>query len=294
MTGDKVWFITGCSAGLGRELAEAVLASGHRLTATARDTARLRALADRYGDRVRVIALDVTDPVAARDAVSLAVEQFGRLDVLVNNAGYADLASIEDATDQALREQMDVNFFGVCNLSRAALPVMRKQRAGHIMQISSVGGRVGGPGLAAYQAAKWAVGGFSEVLAKEVRDFGIKVTVIEPGSMRTNWAGSSMTIPEISEAYQPVIGPVAERLRRSDGNQPGDPARIAQVLLDIAEVPAPPLRLLVGSDAVAVAADAARFRAQEDAEWRAVSESVAYPPADTAHVAQATQAGGAD
>jgi len=294
MTGDKVWFITGCSAGLGRELAEAVLASGHRLTATARDTARLRALADRYGDRVRVIALDVTDPVAARDAVSLAVEQFGRLDVLVNNAGYADLASIEDVTDQALREQMDVNFFGVCNLSRAALPVMRKQRAGHIMQISSVGGRVGGPGLAAYQAAKWAVGGFSEVLAKEVRDFGIKVTVIEPGSMRTNWAGSSMTIPEISEAYQPVIGPVAERLRRSDGNQPGDPARIAQVLLDIAEVPAPPLRLLVGSDAVAVAADAARFRAQEDAEWRAVSESVAYPSADTAHVAQATQAGGAD
>lgn len=294
MTGDKVWFITGCSAGLGRELAEAVLASGYRLTATARDTARLRALADRYGDRVRVIALDVTDPVAARDAVSLAVEQFGRLDVLVNNAGYADLASIEDVTDQALREQMDVNFFGVCNLSRAALPVMRKQRAGHIMQISSVGGRVGGPGLAAYQAAKWAVGGFSEVLAKEVRDFGIKVTVIEPGSMRTNWAGSSMTIPEISEAYQPVIGPVAERLRRSDGNQPGDPARIAQVLLDIAEVPAPPLRLLVGSDAVAVAADAARFRAQEDAEWRAVSESVAYPSADTAHVAQATQAGGAD
>lgn len=291
MTGDKVWFITGCSAGLGRELAEAVLASGHRLTATARDTARLRALADRYGDRVRVIALDVTDPVAARHAVGLAVEQFGRLDVLVNNAGYADLASIEDVSDQALREQMDVNFFGVCNLSRAALPVMRKQRAGHIMQISSVGGRVGGPGLAAYQAAKWAVGGFSEVLAKEVRDFGIKVTVIEPGSMRTNWAGSSMTIPEISEAYQPVIGPVAERLRRSDGNQPGDPARIAQVLLDIAEVPAPPLRLLVGSDAVAVAANAAMFRAQEDAEWREVSESVAYPSADTAH---ATQAGGAD
>ncbi|WP_027209633.1 oxidoreductase [Burkholderia sp. WSM2232] len=293
MTRDKVWFITGCSAGLGRTLAEAVLASGQRLTATARDTKRLQGLVDTYGERVRVLALDVTDPVAARDAVSLAVEQFGRLDVLVNNAGYADLASIEDVTDHALREQMDVNFFGVCNLSRAALPVMRKQRAGHIMQISSVGGRVGGPGLAAYQAAKWAVGGFSEVLAKEVRDFGIKVTVVEPGSMRTNWAGSSMTIPEISEAYKAVIGPVAERLRRSDGNQPGDPARVAQVILDIAEVPAPPLRLLVGSDAVAVAANAARFRAEEDAQWREVSESVAFPSTDTPHAAQDPHARGA-
>ncbi|MBW0448486.1 SDR family NAD(P)-dependent oxidoreductase [bacterium M00.F.Ca.ET.228.01.1.1] len=293
MTRDKVWFITGCSGGLGRTLAEAVLASGQRLTATARDTKRLQPLVDTYGDRVRVVALDVTDPVAARDAVSLAVGQFGRLDVLVNNAGYADLASIEDVTDQALREQMDVNFFGVCNLSRAALPVMRKQRAGHIMQISSVGGRVGGPGLAAYQAAKWAVGGFSEVLAKEVRDFGIKVTVIEPGSMRTNWAGSSMTIPQISEAYKAVIGPVAERLRRSDGNQPGDPARVAQVIMDIAEVPAPPLRLLVGSDAVAVAANAARFRAEEDAQWREVSESVAFPTTDTPHVAQDPHARGA-
>lgn len=293
MTRDKVWFITGCSGGLGRTLAEAVLASGQRLTATARDTKRLQALVDTYGDRVRVVALDVTDPVAARDAVSLAVGQFGRLDVLVNNAGYADLASIEDVTDKALREQMDVNFFGVCNLSRAALPVMRKQRAGHIMQISSVGGRVGGPGLAAYQAAKWAVGGFSEVLAKEVRDFGIKVTVIEPGSMRTNWAGSSMTIPQISEAYEAVIGPVAERLRRSDGNQPGDPARVAQVIMDVAEVPAPPLRLLVGSDAVAVAANAARFRAEEDAQWREISESVAFPTTVTAHAAQDPHARGA-
>jgi NAD(P)-dependent dehydrogenase (short-subunit alcohol dehydrogenase family) len=166
----------------------------------------------------------------------------------------------------------------VCNVSRAALPIMRKQRAGHIMQISSVGGRVAGPGLAAYQAAKWAVGGFSEVLAKEVRDFGIKVTIVEPGSMRTQWAGSSMSIAPISDAYKPVIEPVAARLRRIDGNQPGDPARIARVLLDIAGSPTAPLRLLMGSDAVAAASEAARFRAEEDAQWREVSESVAYPP----------------
>ncbi len=277
----ETWLITGCSGGLGRQLAEAVLARGHRLVATARDVARLDGLARAWGDRVRVITLDVTDPHAAREAVDAAVEQFGRLDVLVNNAGYADLASIEDVTDESLRNQMDINFFGVCNVSRAALPVMRRQRSGHIMQISSVGGRVGGPGLAAYQAAKWAVGGFSEVLAKEVRDFGIKVTIVEPGSMRTQWAGSSMTIPAISEAYKPVIEPVAARLRNMNGHQPGDPARIAQVLLDIAASPAPPLRLLMGSDAVAVAGDAARIRAEEDARWREVSESVSYAPVDS-------------
>ncbi|MDR6445115.1 oxidoreductase [Paraburkholderia sp. 22099] len=278
MSGSKTWFITGCSGGLGRQLAEAVLASGHTLVATARDVARLNSLVDTYGDRVRVIPLDVTDPAAARGALNVAVEHFGRLDVLVNNAGYADLASIEDVSDKALRDQMEVNFFGVCNVSRAALPIMRKQRAGHIMQISSVGGRVAGPGLAAYQAAKWAVGGFSEVLAKEVRDFGIKVTIVEPGSMRTQWAGSSMSIAPISDAYKPVIEPVAARLRRIDGNQPGDPARIARVLLDIAGSPTAPLRLLMGSDAVAAASEAARFRAEEDAQWREVSESVAYPP----------------
>lgn len=278
MSGSKTWFITGCSGGLGRQLAEAVLASGHTLVATARDVARLNSLVDAYGDRVRVIPLDVTDPAAARGALNVAVEQFGRLDVLVNNAGYADLASIEDVSDKALRDQMEVNFFGVCNVSRAALPIMRQQRAGHIMQISSVGGRVAGPGLAAYQAAKWAVGGFSEVLAKEVRDFGIKVTIVEPGSMRTQWAGSSMSIAPISDAYKPVIEPVAARLRRIDGNQPGDPARIARVLLDIAGSPTAPLRLLMGSDAVAAAGEAARFRAEEDAQWREVSESVAYPP----------------
>ncbi|WP_175703655.1 SDR family NAD(P)-dependent oxidoreductase [Burkholderia ambifaria] len=279
MHDSKVWFITGCSGGLGLQLAEAVLSAGHKLAATARDVTRLASLTDAYGDRILAIPLDITDPDAARGAVSLAVEQFGRLDVLVNNAGYADLASIEDITDQALHEQIEVNFFGVCNVTRAALPFMRRQRAGHIIQISSVGGRVGGPGLAAYQAAKWAVGGFSEVLAKEVRDFGIQVTIVEPGSMRTRWAGSSMTIPPISDAYKPIIEPVAARLRSIDGAQPGDPARIARALLGIAGSPTAPLRLLMGSDAVAVADAAARFRAEEDAQWRELSESVSFPPA---------------
>ncbi|PRD96971.1 SDR family NAD(P)-dependent oxidoreductase [Burkholderia ambifaria] len=199
------------------------------------------------------------------------LERFGRPDVVVNNAGYADLASIEDMMDRALRDQTDVNFFGVCNVTRAALPFMRRQQAGHIIQISSVGGRVGGPGLAAYQAAKWAVGGFSEVLAKEARDFGIQVTVVELGSMRTHWARSSMTIAPVRDAYKPVIEPVAARLSRIDGAQPGDPARVARALLGIAGSPNAPLRLLMGRDAVAVAAAAATFRAEEDAQWRELS-----------------------
>lgn len=276
MADGKTWLITGCTGGLGRALAQAVLDSGDRLVAAARDGARLADLAQTYGDRVRTISLDVTDSQAACDAAAYAARTFGSLDVLVNNAGYADVASIEDMAEKVFRDQIDVNFFGVVNLTRAVLPIMRAQAAGHIIQISSVGGRVGGPGLSAYQAAKWAVGGFSEVLAKEVRDFGIRVTVAEPGGMRTHWAGSSMTIAEISEPYKRVIDPVVQRMRAADGKQPGDPERIARVLLEVAASPTPPVRLLLGRDAVAVAREAARVRAEEDEQWREVSESTAY------------------
>ncbi|MFH8224766.1 SDR family NAD(P)-dependent oxidoreductase [Streptomyces sp. NPDC018057] len=269
----KTWLITGSSRGLGRALAEAVLDAGHNLVATARRTESLGDLADTYGDRVRLVTLDVTDAEAARRAVAAAVETFGRL-VVVNNAGYADMASIEDVPEAEFRAQIDANLYGVVNVTRAALPVLREQGSGHIIQVSSVGGRVGGPGLGAYQTAKWAVGGFSEVLAKEVAHLGIKVTVAEPGAMRTDWAGSSMSTPPVSEPYRQVIEPAIARLRRADGNQPGDPARIARVLLDIVEAPEPPLRLLLGKDASAVAQSAAENRAAEDAEWRHVSESV--------------------
>ncbi|MEU7848925.1 oxidoreductase [Micromonospora parva] len=272
----KTWLITGSSRGLGRHLAAAVLQAGHNLVATARRPDQLDDLVDSYGDRVRAIALDVTDPGAARAAVATAVQAFGRLDVVVNNAGYADVASIEDMPEDEFRAQIDANFHGVVNVTRAALPTMREQGSGHIIQISSVGGRVGGPGLGAYQAAKWAVGGFSEVLAKEVASFGIKVTVAEPGGMRTNWAGSSMRMLAISDPYTPVIEPVLARLRAADGNQPGDPARVSQVILNLTEVPDPPVHLLLGADAVAVAQAAATALAASDAKWRTVSESVSY------------------
>ncbi|WP_127505983.1 oxidoreductase [Actinoplanes solisilvae] len=272
----KVWLITGSSRGLGRQLAESVLAAGHRVVATARRPEQLDDLAEKYGDQIRTVALDVTDPAAARAAVATAVDAFGRLDVLVNNAGYADVASIEDMPDDEFRAQIDANFFGVVNVTRAALPVLRAQGAGHIIQISSVGGRVGGPGLGAYQSAKWAVGGFSEVLAKEVAPLGIRVTVAEPGGMRTNWAGSSMTEHPISDAYRGVIEPAVARLRAADGTQPGDPERIARVLIDLTDNPEPPVHLLLGADAVAAARAQADNLAATDARWRTVSESVSY------------------
>jgi NAD(P)-dependent dehydrogenase (short-subunit alcohol dehydrogenase family) len=272
----KVWLITGTSRGLGRQLAESALAAGHQVVATARRPEQIKDLTEKYGDRVRVVALDVTDPSAARAAVAETVAAFGRLDVLVNNAGYADVASFEDMSEDAFRAQIDANFYGVVNVTRAALKVLRAQGGGHIIQVSSVGGRMASIGLSAYQSAKWAVGGFSEVLAREVESFGIRVTIAEPGGMRTDWAGDSMAELPISDAYKPVIEPAVERLRTANGTQPGDPVRISQVLLDIADLPEPPLRLLLGSDAVAGATAKAETLAASDAKWRSVSESVSF------------------
>ncbi|MFG2049166.1 SDR family NAD(P)-dependent oxidoreductase [Micromonospora sp. NPDC048935] len=275
----RVWLITGCSRGLGRALAEAVLADGDHLVATARDPAQLDALRDRYGDQVRTVALDVTDAAAARTVAGTTVDTFGSLDILVNNAGYADVAAIEDMPEDNFRAQIEANFYGVVNLSRAALPAMRDQGHGHILQISSVGSRVASTGLGAYQSAKWAVSGFSGVLAREVEGFGIRITSVEPGALRTDWAGSSMSMLPISDPYRPVIDPAVQRLRQASGNQPGDPARAAQAIIRITRVDDPPLRLLLGADAVAGATAAAEALAASDARWRELSESIAFDPA---------------
>ena len=230
----KVWLITGSSRGLGRVLAEAVLAAGDKLVATARTPAQLADLVDRFGDQVRTVALDVTDEGAAVSAVQGAINAFGRLDVLVNNAGYANVNSIEDMAAEDFREQIETNFFGVGNVTRAALPVFRAQRDGRIIQISSLGGRLATPGLSAYQSAKWAVGGFSEVLAKEVGPLGIKVTVVEPGGMRTDWAGSSMRVGAVEPAYQKTVGAMIEARSANAGIMRGDLARVAHAILRIA------------------------------------------------------------
>ncbi|MDC0708698.1 oxidoreductase [Stigmatella sp. ncwal1] len=272
----KVWLITGSSRGLGRELAKAVLAAGHRLVATARNPEDLQVLVTQYGERVRAVGLDVTDPAAARAAVAMATSAFGRLDVVVNNAGYANINSIEDVAEDDFRAQIETNFFGVVNVTRAALPILRAQREGHIIQISSVGGRGSTPGLAAYQSAKWAVGGFSEVLAKEVGRFGIRVTIVEPGGMRTDWAGSSMKTGDIQSDYQATVGAMVGYRKENPDVMRGDPTKCAQAILQMALEKEPPLRLLLGSDAVFLAGVVAEARAEEDAKWKALSLSTDF------------------
>lgn len=218
------WLITGSSRGIGRALSEAVLAAGHRLVATAREPAHLADLEDRYGDAVRTAALDVTDPAAAQAAIRVAVDSFGGLDVLVNNAGYGNVNSIEDTDLDHFRREIETNLFGTIIVTKAAIPVMREQRAGHIIQFSSVGGRVGAPGRAPYSAAKWGVEGFSEALLLEMGLVGVKVTVIEPGGFRTDFAGSSTSLKEGRPEYDPVVGATTRLQRTYDGRQPGSPA----------------------------------------------------------------------
>lgn len=271
------WLITGCSRGLGRALAEAVLEAGHCLVATARDPSQLHDLVQRHGERVRAVALDVVDAAAAAAAIRTAVDAFGGLDVLVNNAGYGNINAIEDTSIEAFREQIDTNLFGTIIVTKAAIPLMREQRSGHIIQFSSVGGRVGAPGRAPYSAAKWAVEGFSEVLAREMRLVGVKVTVIEPGGFRTDFAGSSTVLEEGRPEYDAVVGAAARMQRDYNGRQPGDPGRAAQVMLKVAAMDQPPLRLALGSDALAAIGHADRERLAELERWRELSVSTDFP-----------------
>jgi NAD(P)-dependent dehydrogenase (short-subunit alcohol dehydrogenase family) len=275
----KVFLVTGSSRGLGRSVAEAVLAAGHQLVATARNPQHLDDLVGQYGDQVRAVGLDVADAGAAQAAVQTAVDAFGRLDVVVNNAGYADLASVEDITLDAFRAQIDTNLFGVVHVAKAALPIMREQGSGHIIQVSSVGGRMASPGLSAYQAAKWAVGGFSEALAAETAPLGIRVTVLEPGGMRTDWAGSSMTIPPISEPYEQTVGAEVRRMEFLAEASASDPEKVAQVVLAVADLDEPPVRLLIGSDAYNYGRAAWQARVDEDAKWERLSTSTDHDEA---------------
>lgn len=271
----KVWLVTGSSRGIGRKLAEAILAAGDQLVATARDPESLRELVSAAPDRVLPVALDVTSAASARSAVAAALARFGRLDVVVNNAGYANISSVEEAPEADFREQIETNFFGVVNVTRAAIPVLRKQGSGHVIQVSSLGGRMGSAGLSAYQSAKWAVGGFSEVLAKEVGPLGVRVTVVEPGGVRTDWAGSSMRVDPFDDAYRPTIGAMSAYRQMPDAPR-GDPAKVAATIVKLAALPEPPLRLLLGTDAVFLASHALERRAAEDATWRELSRSTDF------------------
>src|SRR5271168_4382487 len=232
---NNVWLVTGSASGLGRNIAEAVLESGDRLVATARDTKRLDVQVRKYGDRVRAVPLDVTDESAAQAAVQTAVAACGPRDVVVNNAGYGDIAPFEQLSSERFKAVLDTNFYGVVNVTRAALPIMRKQKSGCILQISSVGGRLALPGSTAYHAAKWAVGGFTESLAQEVAPFGVKVCALEHGGMRTNWgARANKDTPDLLPDYEPSVGAVVEALKSYWGHETSDPVKVAQIILRLA------------------------------------------------------------
>jgi NAD(P)-dependent dehydrogenase (short-subunit alcohol dehydrogenase family) len=286
----QTWFITGSSRGLGRALTRAALDAGDRVAATARQSAQLDDLVADYGERIHTIALDVTNATAAQLAIADAHHQFGRLDVVVNNAGYANVSPIETTTDEDFRTQFETNFWGVYNVSKAAIPVLRAQGGGLVMQISSVGGRVGGsPGIASYQAAKFAIDGFSRVLQAETAPFGVRVMVVEPSGFRTDWAGSSMTVHDIPDAYAPTVGAMNSRVRQSTAGPAGDPARAAAILVQVAKRRHLPYHLPLGVNATEGAIRLDEHLLAEDRAWSEVSRSAdfsePYPvefPADAA------------
>jgi len=274
---ERTWLVTGSSRGLGYALAKAVIASGDHLVATARNPKALDDLVELGGRRVVAVPLDVTDASAARKAVETAVERFGRLDVVVNNAGYGNVAPVEDTMIDDFRAQIETNLFGAIIVTKAAIRLFREQRSGHFIQVSSIGGRAGATGRAPYSAAKFGVEGFSEVLATEMAPFGVKVTIIEPGGFRTDFAGASTKIAEGDPAYADTVGKTAAMQRDYDGKQPGDPARAAQAIISIVSARSPPLRLVLGRDAYARAERTDESRLAELRAWRETSLSTDFP-----------------
>ncbi|MFJ3044881.1 oxidoreductase [Herbaspirillum chlorophenolicum] len=273
----QVWFITGSASGLGRDITEAALAAGHKVVAAARTPAQLSDLVQRYPDRVLPVPLDVTDRPAIGRAVEQAIAAHGQIDVLVNNAGYGQMLPFEQMSEADYRAQIDTNFYGVVDVTRAVLPFMRARRSGHIINVSSVGGRIGMSGLSAYQAAKWAVGGFTEVLAMETAPLGIKVTALEPGGMRTNWAQRARgNAPDVMPDYEESVGKLMKMISGMAGTEHSDPARVAQVVLKLAVHPAPPMHLMLGEDALHYFGliDQQRIAAAE--RWKHVTTSTGY------------------
>jgi len=272
----KVWFITGTSRGLGRAFVEAALAAGDQVAATARNIDDLNALHQTWGKQFLPLALDVTSQSQARDAVEKTIEVFGRLDVLVNNAGYGNVAPIEDTTVEEFRGQIETNLFGVIIVTKAVLPYFRQRGAGHIIQITSIAGRIGPIGRAPYAAAKWGVEGFSETLAREVGPLGVKVTIVEPGGFRTDFAGSSTDLREGRPEYETTVGATVRFQRAYNGKQPGDPAKAAAALLHLASLSEPPLRILLGSDAYNAAEKSDVARIELDRKWKDLSYSTDF------------------
>jgi len=263
---NRIWFITGASRGFGRSFTDAALAAGDRVAATARDTSSLDDLASRHGDNLLGLELDVTDHDAAFEAVRRAHDHFGRLDVVVNNAGYGVSGAIEELTEEQARRQIEVNLFGALWVTQAALPFLREQGSGWIVQVSSIGGLAAFPLTGIYHASKWALEGLSETLRQEVAPFGIKVLMVEPSGFRTDWAGASMDRATPIDAYEGVEtirDRRASQQEQNNGSQPGNPDLAARALLDTLDRDDPPFRLLLGNVAYDVAVDRYESRLSE-------------------------------
>ncbi len=273
-----VWFITGCSTGLGRALAQRVLEHSHRAIVTARNAKQVEDLAAAHPDACLALALDVTDGAQIAEAVAQAENRFGRIDVLVNNAGYGYLAAVEEGDEAEVRAMFDTNFFGLVAVTKRVLPGMRARGRGHVINMSSVGGLVGNPSSGYYNATKFAVEGLSEALAKEVAPLGIRVTAIEPGPFRTDWSGRSLKVAATPmPAYAATAGARRAEITSNYGKQPGDPVRAADAIIKVAESAMPPLNLILGKNGLD------RVRAKLDKlmstidKWEAVTLGADYP-----------------
>jgi NAD(P)-dependent dehydrogenase (short-subunit alcohol dehydrogenase family) len=278
----KVWLITGSGNGLGRDIAEAALAAGDRVVAGARRPEELVPLVAQFGEQIKPVALEVRDEAAAKHAVQLAIDTFGRLDVLVNNAGYGQIAPFEQMSPDNFQAVVDTCLYGVVYTTRAAIPVMRKQKNGHIFQVSSIGGRLAIGGNTPYHAAKWAVGGFSDALAMEVAPFGVKVCTLEPGGIRTNWARrAGQNAPDLLPAYEPSVGPIYQLLQSIEGRQEGNPRKIADLIVQLANSDDVPVRLILGVDAEKRVQRAEAARAEEAEKWRHLTVSTVFEDAES-------------
>jgi NAD(P)-dependent dehydrogenase (short-subunit alcohol dehydrogenase family) len=274
----KVWLITGCSTGFGRELAKEVLAAGHQAGVAARKTDDVQDIIAGREEQAIALKLDVTNAGEIKQAVQQTIEKFGRIDVLVNNAGIGYFGAVEESDEQEVRKMFEVNFFGLANMTRAVLSVMRSQRSGHIVNIASIGGLMAFPALGFYNATKFAVDGFSESLAKETAHLGIGVTIVAPSGFRTDWAGRSANDADVKiDDYKESAGANQENIRAYSGNQPGDPVRAAKAIIKAVTAEKPPLRLLLGVAALKNARiKLDQLKADFDT-WEATSAGADFP-----------------
>lgn len=272
----KIWFITGSASGFGRALTETALERGDSVVATARQPKRLADLGQRYGDRLLALSLDVTQPLQIPTAVMRAIRAFGRIDVLVNNAGYGVFGAVEEVSPQAVRQQFETNVYGALEVTCAVLPHLRRQRSGHILNISSSGGLVGFAGAGIYCASKFALEGWSEALAQEVAPLGIRLTIVEPGAFRTTFNDALQTPNRRIEDYRDTSGQMLQWLRQMQGQQPGDPHKAAAAMMQVVEHPTPPLRLVLGADALEAVQAKLETVAAELADWQDVAINTAF------------------